>query len=231
MLRSSVSISASLLAADFSRLAEQIAEAAAAGVHELHLDVMDNHFVPNLTFGPPVIAALRPHTSLPFDVHLMVENPDTLVPNCEKAGVQCVTVHAEASPHLHRTIQNIRQHGMAAGVALNPATPLAAIEEIACDLDRVLIMTVNPGFGGQEYIAGSAARVSRCRDLLFSRGSSARISVDGGIDAGTAAEVTAAGARILVAGSALFQSPGGLQAAVEQLGRAAALGCGERAVA
>ena len=205
-----VKIAPSILSADFSCLGDQVREAINGGADLIHVDVMDGHFVPNLTIGPLVVAALRPickPAGIPIDVHLMVEKPEQLIPGFVEAGADILTVHVETCPHLNRTIQNIRQFGIKAGVSLNPATPLIALEEILPAVDLVLIMTVNPGFGGQKYLPGSMARIARLRrqvDELSLR--SIEIEVDGGISADNAAEIFAAGATILVAGSAVFNS-------------------------
>ncbi|MFZ5918774.1 MAG: ribulose-phosphate 3-epimerase [Chloroflexota bacterium] len=201
----SIKIAPSILSADFSRLGEQVREAEAAGADWIHVDVMDGHFVPNLTIGPPVVRALRAVTALPLDVHLMIEQPERLIPDFARAGADCLTVHVETCPHLHRTVQQIKDLGIRAGVTLNPATPLGALEEILPDVDLVLVMAVNPGFGGQSYIPGSTARIARLRQMLDGRGlAQVELEVDGGIKAHNAAEVAAAGASVLVVGSAVF---------------------------
>ena len=199
-----VQIAPSLLSADFARLGEAVALAERAGADLIHFDVMDGHFVPNITIGPPVLKSLARVARLPIDVHLMIENPDRYVEAFVEAGAASVTVHAEAAVHLHRTVHLIKSLGASAGVALNPATPVGALEEIAADVDYVLVMTVNPGFGGQTFIPRSESKVRLVRDLLNRAGSSAPIEVDGGIDVHTAPRIVAAGADILVAGNAVF---------------------------
>ena len=216
-----VKIAPSILSADFSALGAGVEAADAAGADWIHLDVMDGHFVPNLTFGPPVIAAIRGRSQKPFDVHLMVERPDDLLSAYVDAGAGAITIHAEACRHLQGTLAYLRSRGVLAGVALNPATSLSAIEEVIPDLDLVLIMTVNPGFGGQKFIPQSVDRIRRCRAMLDAAGSNAEISVDGGIGLGNAAQVTAAGATVIVAGSALFGHGDGLAAGVRELRQAA----------
>jgi len=197
-------IAPSLLSADFARLGEAVALAERAGADLIHFDVMDGHFVPNITIGPPVLKSIARVARLPIDVHLMIENPDRYVEAFVEAGAASVTVHAEAAVHLHRTVHLIKSLGASAGVALNPATPVGALEEIAADVDYVLVMTVNPGFGGQTFIPRSESKVRLVRDLLNRAGSSAPIEVDGGIDVHTAPRIVAAGADILVAGNAVF---------------------------
>ena len=200
-------IAPSLLSADFAALGEAIAVAERGGADLIHVDVMDGHFVPNITIGAPVVKALKRVARLPLDVHLMIENPDRYVEAFVAAGAASVTVHAEAAVHLHRTIHFIKSLGAKAGVALNPATPVSALEQVAGDVDYVLVMTVNPGFGGQTFIPRSESKVRAVRDLLDREGSRAPIEVDGGIDVHTAPGIVAAGADILVAGNAVFGTP------------------------
>jgi ribulose-phosphate 3-epimerase len=198
-------IAPSILSADFARLGEEIQAVEAAGADWIHVDVMDGHYVPNLTFGPPVIAAVRPVTKLPFDVHLMIERPELSLKDYIAAGADRITIHAEACTHLHRTVHFIKEHGLPAGVALNPATPVAVLEPILHDLDLVLIMTVNPGFGGQAFIPHSLVKLRQLRAMLDERGlSHVHIQVDGGINPVTAPLVREAGANVLIAGNAVF---------------------------
>jgi len=205
-----VKLAPSILSADFSRLGEQVEAALDAGAQYVHFDVMDGHFVPNITVGPLVARSLRPladkHKAI-LDVHLMIEHADRYVVDFAQAGADIITVHVEACPHLHRTVQIIREAGARPGVALNPATPLASLEEILPEVDLVLAMSVNPGFGGQAYITASTDKIGRLRGMLDAIGSTADLEVDGGISARNAAEVAAAGANVLVAGSAVFNGP------------------------
>ena len=200
-------IAPSILSADFAALGDAIAVVERGGADLIHVDVMDGHFVPNITIGPPVVAALKRRAKVPLDVHLMIEDPDRYVEAFVHAGASMLTVHAEAAVHLHRTVHLIQSLGAKAGVALNPATPVVALEELAGDVDYVLVMTVNPGFGGQTFIPRSESKVRAMRELLRRAGSTAPIEVDGGIDTTTAARIVAAGADILVAGNAIFGSP------------------------
>jgi ribulose-phosphate 3-epimerase len=201
-------IAPSILSADFAKLGAEIKEVELGGADWIHVDVMDGKFVPNITIGPLVVEAIRPITKLPLDVHLMIESPELYVATFAKAGADLITVHAEACTHLHRVVHLIKEQGVKVGVALNPATPLSAIEEILEDLDLVLIMTVNPGFGGQSFIESTLAKITRLRAMLDERGlQHVHIEVDGGVQELTAPKVAAAGADVLVAGSAVFGQP------------------------
>ncbi|OBR64865.1 ribulose-phosphate 3-epimerase [Paenibacillus oryzae] len=198
-------IAPSILSADFSRLGEEIASAEKAGADWIHVDVMDGHFVPNLTFGPPVIAAVRAATTLPFDVHLMIQQPELSLADYVAAGASRITVHAEACTHLHRTIHWIKERGLPAGVAINPATPVSVLEPIIHDLDLVLVMTVNPGFGGQSFIPYSLVKLRQVKTMLEERGlDGVYVQVDGGVNPVTAPGIREAGANVLVAGNAVF---------------------------
>ena len=199
-------IAPSLLSADFANLGEAVRLAERGGADMIHFDVMDGHFIPNITIGPPVLKSLARVSKLPIDVHLMIEHPDRYVAAFVEAGAASISVHAEAAVHLHRVVHLIKSLGAKAGVVLNPATPVTALEEIAGDVDYVLVMTVNPGFGGQTFIPRSESKVRAVRDLLRRAGSAAPIEVDGGIDVRTAPGIVAAGADILVAGNAVFGS-------------------------
>jgi len=212
-----VKIAPSILSADFARLGEQVAEAEAAGADYIHIDVMDGHFVPNITVGPLVVEAVRRTTRLPLDVHLMIEAPERYIARFAEAGADILTVHVEACPHLHRVMQQIKGLGVKAGVSLNPATPLGSLEEILGDADLVLVMTVNPGFGGQEFIAGMLSKIRRLRGMLDERGLSCELEVDGGINPATAPEGVAAGASVLVAGQAIFGAEEGVAEAMRRI--------------
>jgi ribulose-phosphate 3-epimerase len=200
-------IAPSLLAADFARLGEEVAAIEAAGADWLHLDVMDGHFVPNISFGPAVIAGLRKHTALPFDAHLMIAPADPYLEAFAKAGCQHIAVHPEAGPHLHRSLQAIRALGCKAGVALNPATPVAAIENVLDLVDIIMVMTVNPGFGGQAFLDSQLAKIAALRTIIDAAGRPIRLQVDGGVTPQTAPRIIAAGADVLVAGTAVFGRP------------------------
>jgi ribulose-phosphate 3-epimerase len=208
----SVSIAPSLLSADFSALAVDVAKVERGGADLLHLDVMDGHFVPNITFGPLLVKAVHRVATVPLDVHLMIEDPDAYIPAFVEAGAARITVHVEVLPHLHRTVHLIKKLKAQAGVALNPSTPVRALEEIAGDLDFVLVMSVNPGFGGQTFIPRSESKVRAVRELLDRAGSRAPIAIDGGIDRSNAARVVAAGVDILIAGQAIFGQADAAQA-------------------
>ena len=201
-----IQLAPSILSANFADLLEDIKKVEKAGVDLLHIDVMDGHFVPNITIGPLVLESIKGKTNLPFDVHLMIENPDKYIPNFVKAGADIITVHGETCPHIHRTIQNIKSHGIKAAVALNPGTSLTSIEYILEELDMVLIMSVNPGFGGQHFIPSALEKIRDLKKMIDQRGLSVDIQVDGGIKLENAAEVVRAGANVLVAGSAIFNT-------------------------
>ncbi len=199
-------IAPSILSADFTRLKEEIQAVEAAGADWIHADIMDGHFVPNLTFGPMVVEAVRRATGLPIDVHLMISEPDRYISDFAKAGATCISVHAETCTHLNRTVQLIRDSGARPGVVLNPATPVEALRWILEYLDFVLVMSVNPGFGGQRFIPNSIARITLLRTMISERGLSTLIEVDGGVSPQTIADIAAAGADVFVAGSAIFNS-------------------------
>ena len=218
----SVLVAPSILAADFAHLADEVARVEAAGADWLHLDVMDGHFVPNITFGAPVVAAIRDITRLPLDVHLMIEEPDRYLEAFVRAGAASISVHVEACRHLHRTVTRLRELGVRAGVALNPATPVAALADVAALVDYIVVMSVNPGFTGQAFIPGSLKKIAQARALLGPRYPAAGIEVDGGVDVQQAAAVVEAGGSILVAGAAVFHAPDAGQA-VRDL-RSAAVG-------
>jgi ribulose-phosphate 3-epimerase len=210
----SVQLAPSILSADFAALGEGVALAERAGADLIHVDVMDGHFVPNITIGPPVVKALKRVARKPLDVHLMISDPDRYIQAFRDAGASMISVHVEVLPHLHRTVQALKSMGVKAGVVLNPSTSVTTIENIAGDVDFVLVMSVNPGFGGQSFIPRSIAKVAEVRALLDRAGNhAALIEIDGGIDASNAAAVVAAGARILVAGNAIFNTPDPVQAA------------------
>jgi ribulose-phosphate 3-epimerase len=211
----SLRIAPSILSADFSALGAAVAAVERGGADLIHVDVMDGHFVPNLTMGPPVVKSLKRVAKVPLDVHLMITDPDKYIGPFAEAGAAMISVHVEVLPHLHRTIGAIKQLGVKAGVVLNPGTPVLAIHEVAADVDFVLVMSVNPGFGGQTFIPRSESKVAEVRALLDAAGSTAPIEVDGGIDLTTVGRVVRAGARILVAGSAIFHSPDPERATVE----------------
>jgi len=200
-------IAPSILSADFSRLGEEVRAFAEAGADYIHVDVMDGHFVPNITIGPLVVEAVRKVTDLPLDVHLMIENPDLYIPDFARAGSDIIVVHAEATHHLHRTVQLIKSFGKKAGVSLNPATPLDVLDYVLEDLDLVLLMTVNPGFGGQSFIEACIPKIHALRAMLDKRGLETELEVDGGVKTGNIDRISHAGADVFVAGSAVFETP------------------------
>lgn len=220
-----VEIATSFLTADLTHLGEQIDEAVQAGAERIHVDVMDGRFVPNLTFGPLVVAAIKPlveKAGALLEIHLMIEEPESLIPEFSAVGADLITVHVETCPHLNRTIQQIKALGVKAGVTLNPGTPLAALEEVLGDVDLVLVMTVNPGFGGQAYLSSSTRKISHLRQMLEERElKQVDLEVDGGINISTAAEVVAAGANVLVAGSSIFNTKAGVTENLAKLREAA----------
>jgi ribulose-phosphate 3-epimerase len=219
-----VMIAPSLLSADFAALGQDIAAAERGGADLLHVDVMDGHFVPNLSMGPPIVQAIKRVAHVPLDVHLMLDNPDPFIEPFVKAGAARLTVHVEVLPHLHRTLHFIKSFGIWAGVALNPSTPVVALEEVAGDVDQIIVMSVNPGFGGQTFIPRSESKIRAVREMLDRAGNPAPIVVDGGVDHRNAARLVAAGASILVAGNSIFAG-GAAERATREL-RAAALQAG-----
>ncbi len=217
-----VLIAPSILSADFGRLAEQVSEAAEAGADWIHVDVMDGHFVPNITIGPAVTAAVRAATDLPVDVHLMIEEPDQYLSAFADAGADYITVHQEVCPHLKKTIDELRELGVHPGVTLNPATSLDTLAEVIPDVDLALLMSVNPGFGGQSYIPSSTEKIRRLRTMLDEGGADgAQLEVDGGVNVDTAGAASRAGASVLVAGAAVFRHPDGIAEAIRLIRRAA----------
>jgi len=212
-----IKLAPSILSADFACLGDQIAEVARAGADYIHVDVMDGHFVPNITVGAPVVASIRPLTSLPLDVHLMIEHPERYISDFINAGADIITVHVEACPHLLSTIQAIKEQGVKAGVSLNPPTPLIAVDEFIHHVDLILIMSVNPGFGGQSFIPETLPRIASMRKILDDRRPGVELEVDGGINADNAPDIVEAGATVLVAGNSIFKSREGISRALQKL--------------
>jgi ribulose-phosphate 3-epimerase len=216
-MSSAVKIAPSILSADYLRLGEQVREAEAAGADYIHVDVMDGHFVPNITIGPVVVEAVRRETKLPLDVHLMIEEPERLVESFAKAGASILTVHPEATLQLHRTIESIRRLGVTPGVALNPGTSVSMVEDVLTDVDLVLVMSVDPGFGGQEFIEGVLPKVRRLRALIDEANLSAELEIDGGVTPETGPRCVEAGVRVLVAGTAIFNAKASVAECVARL--------------
>ena len=219
-----IEIAPSVLAADFARLGDQIAEADEGGADYIHLDVMDGHFVPNLTFGVPIIAAVRGSTEALFDVHMMVDSPEDYIDELAAAGADIITVHVEAVDQLHQVIKQIKDSGALAGLALSPATPVTTLQHILPELDLVLIMSVNPGFGGQSFIPNTIGKIAQVRSMLDDNGLTTKLEVDGGIGPDNAEDVVKAGARVLVAGSAVYSSADGVASAITAIRHAACRG-------
>ena len=212
-----IKLAPSILSADFGRLGEQVEEATLAGADYIHVDIMDGHFVPNLTMGSLIVKHIRSWTSLPLDIHMMTEHPETLIDDFIKYGSNIITVHAEASPHLHRIIYQIKNAGVRAGIALNPSTPINAIEDLLPDLDQILVMTVNPGFGGQTFIPTMINKIKQARRIIDKRDLNIELEVDGGINELTAQTVVKAGAQILVAGSAVYNNEATIAEAISRI--------------
>lgn len=212
-----IKLAPSILSADFARLGEQIDEVASAGAHYIHVDVMDGHFVPNITIGALVVTSIRRVTTLPLDVHLMIEHPERYISEFVQAGADIITVHVEASPHLHATIRLIKELGAKAGISINPPTPLGAVEGFLPHVDLVLVMSVNPGFGGQSFIPETLPRIAHIRKVLDDRALHAELEVDGGINADNAPDIVEAGADVLVAGNSIFRAPEGISGAMQRL--------------
>ncbi len=212
-----IKIAPSILSADFSRLGEQIIEVTNAGADYIHIDVMDGQFVPNITIGAPVVKSIRPHTKLPLDVHLMVEKPENQIPYFAEAGANIITVHIETCSHIYRLVQSIKEYNVKAGVAINPGSPLNLVTEVLPLVDLVLVMTVNPGFGGQTFIDGMLNKIANLRQILDSQQLETELEVDGGITSCTAPRTVQAGANVLVAGSAIFGSPQGIKKALVKI--------------
>lgn len=212
-----IKLAPSILSADFARLGEHVAEAQAAGADRIHVDVMDGHFVPNITIGPVVVRSLQRVTSLPLETHLMIEEPDRFLEAFAEAGSDSILVQVESKGQLHETISRIKSLGKRAGVVINPATPVAVLEKILPDVDLVLVMTVNPGFGGQQFITSTIPKIAQIREMIGRAGVECELEVDGGIDPNTAPEAVRAGAGVLVAGSAIFAAPEGVAAAMDRL--------------
>jgi len=212
-----IKLAPSILSADFARLGEQIGEVARAGADYIHIDVMDGHFVPNITIGAPVVASIRPVTSLPLDVHLMIEHPERYIAQFAEAGADIITVHVEASPRLHTTIRLIKELGAKAGVSINPPTPLGVVEEFLPHVDLVLVMSVNPGFGGQPFIRETLSRIANIRKILDDRALHAELEVDGGINADNAPDIVKAGANVLVVGNSIFRAREGISGVMQRL--------------
>ncbi len=215
-MKSQIKLAPSILSADFARLGEQVAEATKAGADYIHIDVMDGHFVPNITFGAPVVASLRSSTRLPLDVHLMIEKPERYISDFANSGADIITVHVEACSHLHRTIQMIKELGVKAGVALNPASSLSLIDEIIPQVDLILIMSVNPGFGGQAFIPETLEKITRLRRMLDGRRVNAELEVDGGITIDNASSIVKAGGGVLVVGTSIFNTKRGISQALQE---------------